>query len=111
MWQPRVEPKEAEVRRTNLLRLGLLTVLAAGVVAGCGSGSDNEAAGTVTVTVAEEAVTETVTVEAEPAAEPAVEPSPDALLGTVALEPARQTTNGVTMSLTRLVGAPGLTQG
>ena len=33
--------REAEVRWTSLLLLGLLTVLAVGLVAGCGGGSDN----------------------------------------------------------------------
>jgi hypothetical protein len=76
------------------------------LVAACG-GNATEVTQTVTETVA---VTETVTVtEAESAAAPAIEPSPDALIGTVALEPAQQTKNGVTMSLTRLTGTPGST--
>jgi hypothetical protein len=91
------------------LAVAVASLVSVVLVAACG-GSTTEVTQTVTETLT---VTETVTVTEEtdePAAEPAVEPSPDALLGTVALEPVQQTKNGVTMSLTRLSGTPGLTQ-
>ena len=96
------------MRRTNLLLVGLLT--AVGLVAGCGGDSGNETAGTVTVTAAGEVVTETVTVQAEPVlAQP---PHPHTIYAgeAVALEPAQQTKQGVTMLLTGLTVAPGWTR-